>query len=55
MATWSGIDPVFVGLLLARAYAVTDHKRLVLALLGILGVCTIVINLVGALISDWYV
>ena len=36
------------GLLLARAYAVTDHKRLVLALLCILGVCTIVPDVVCA-------
>ena len=30
------------GLLLARAYAISDHKRLVLAVLGILGCCAIV-------------
>ena len=34
------------GLLLLRAYAITDHKRLVLAVLGILGTCAIVMNLV---------
>ena len=34
------------GLLLARAYAVIDQKRLVLAILGILGVCAIVSILV---------
>ena len=36
------------GLLLARAYAVTDHKRVVLAVLGLLGVCIIVPDLVCA-------
>ena len=34
------------GLLLLRAYAVTDHKRSVLAVLGILGTCAIVPELV---------
>ena len=34
------------GLLLARAYAVTDHKRLVLAILSILGICAVVTELV---------
>ena len=37
-----------VGLLLLRAYAVADHRRrLVLAVLGFLGVCTISMNLVS--------
>ena len=34
------------GFLLALAYAITDQKRLVLAVLGILGVCTILPELV---------
>ena len=42
---------VSAGLLLARAYAVTDHKRLVLAILGVLGICTIVMDLVCTFIS----
>ena len=37
---------VSLGLLLGRAYAVTDHKRLVLAVLSILGICAIVLALV---------
>ena len=46
-----------VGLLLLRAYAVTDHKRLVLAVLGILGVCVIVPDVVCAHVHffDWNV
>ena len=36
------------GLLLARAYAVTDHKQLVLVVLGILGICPIGVELVCA-------
>ena len=39
---------LYIGLLLARAYAVTDHKRLVLAVLGILGVFAILLDLVCA-------
>ena len=39
-------NPESVGLLLARAYAVTNHKRLVLAVLIILGVCAIALELV---------
>ena len=35
------ITLVSVALLLLRAYAVTDHKRLVLSVLGILSVCAI--------------
>ena len=35
-----------VGLLLLRAYAVTDHRRLVLAVLCLLGVYTIVPDVV---------
>ena len=35
------ITLVSAGLLLLRAYAVTDHKRLVLSVLGILGICVI--------------
>ena len=34
------------GLLLARAYAVADRKQLVLAVLSILGVCTIATEMV---------
>ena len=41
-------NPESVGLLLARAYAVTDHKRLVPAVLIILGVCAIALELVCA-------
>ena len=41
-----GINPEFAGLLLARAYAVTYHKQRVLAVLGILGVCIIVLQVV---------
>ena len=41
-------QPESVGLLLARAYAIADHKRLVLAVLGILGVCSIGPELVCA-------
>ena len=44
---WS-TNPVSIGLLLLRAYAVTDHKRLVLAVLSILGVSAILTNLVCA-------
>ena len=40
------IDCVSAGLLLARAYAVTDHKRLVVTVLGILGICSLVLVLV---------
>ena len=51
----SSIDPESVGLLLLRTYAVTDHKRSVLVVLGILGVCTIVLDLVCAHVHfyDW--
>ena len=38
----------YTGLLIARAYAVTDHKRLVLAVLGILGACTLAPDVVCA-------
>ena len=34
--------PLSVGLLLARVYAISDHKRIILALLGVLGCCAIV-------------
>ena len=45
------------GLLLLRAYAITDHKRSVLVVLGILGTCTIVPELVctHAHVCDWRV
>ena len=42
------VTTLCLGLLLVRTYAVTDHKRLVLALLGSLGVCIIVPDLVRA-------
>ena len=34
--------PLSAGLLLARVYAICDHKRMILALLGVLGCCAIV-------------
>ena len=48
---------LFAGLLLLRAYAVTDHKRSVLVVLGILGTCAIVLNLVRthAHVCNWNV
>ena len=47
MSSLDGIlTHVSAGLLLLRAYAVTDHKRLALAVLGVLGVCAILMNLV---------
>ena len=44
---WS-IDPASAGLLLMQAYAVTNHKRLVLTVLGFLGVGAIILALVCA-------
>jgi hypothetical protein len=40
-------DTDYAGLLLARAYAVTEHKRLVLVLLVMLGSLPIISYLVG--------
>ena len=34
------------GLLLARTYAISNHKKLVLAILGALGMCAIILTLV---------
>lgn len=45
------VNPGHTGLLLLRAYAVTDHKRLLLAILGILGGCAIGLYLVCVLLS----
>jgi hypothetical protein len=41
------IDVIYcAGLLLLRAYAIANHKRLVLAVLGALGGCAVVTHLV---------
>ena len=48
------ITLVSAGLLLLRAYAVTDHKRLVLSVLGILGICAIGPELVCTHFCDWH-
>ena len=48
------ITLVSVGLLLLWAYAVTDHKRLVLSVLSTLGICGIVPELVCAQVHDWH-
>lgn len=32
----------YAGLLLARTYAICDHKKLVLVVLGVLGCCAII-------------
>jgi hypothetical protein len=39
-------DIYCAGLLLLRAYAIANHKRLVLAVLGALGGCTVGMSLV---------
>jgi hypothetical protein len=44
-------DIYYAGLLLLRAYAITDHKRLVLAVLGALCGCAIVMYLVCSRVS----
>ena len=48
------ITLVSVGLLLLRAYAVTNHKRLMLSVLGILAICVIVSQLVCTQVHDWH-
>ena len=45
------IISAYAGLLLVRAYAVSGSKRLVLVVLGFLGVCTIILYLVRSYIS----
>jgi hypothetical protein len=44
-------DFYYAGLLLLRAYAIANHKRLVLAVLGALAGCTTVMVLVCSRVS----
>jgi hypothetical protein len=51
VADKSFIDDIYyAGLLLLRAYAIANHKRLVLAVLGSLGGCVVVMDLVCSLV-----
>ena len=42
---------IYAGLLLVRAYAISDHKRLVLVALGFLGGYIIILDLVRSHVS----
>jgi hypothetical protein len=44
-------DIYYAGLLLLRAYAIANHKMLVLAVLGALGGCAVVMALVCSRVS----
>ena len=45
------VTSAYAGLLLVRAHAVSGSKRLVLVVLGFLGVCNIIVDLVRSHIS----